>query len=362
MTKQRSLLGHLINAGLVVVAFALLGLALWRSRGQIHEVLDHSLDGRVFALAFVIYLVGMCLSFVRWYWLVGVVEPSFTLGGAFLLGFIGNLFNLVIPGAVGGDLIKAAYLVRMEVNKTQAIASMVIDRLLGLLGLFILAGIAGAVAWPLASANVHRLIVVVWCAVGVGFAGLAAIFNQSLTRRFPGLLVGHGKVATVLRELNVMSLTYRRRLGIIARSLAFSSFIHSLFVVAFYLVSRTLFRENLPSLGQHFLMVPLVLFSTAVPVPFGALGVSEHISEELFRLVAHPGGALAMMAFRVLMYGGGVVCAIVWAAKLKQVRGLTDAALELEEEILEGTIDESEPAPDDERASDDLTAQAAETR
>ena len=51
-----------------------------------------------------------------------------------LLGFIGIVFNLVIPGAVGGDLIKAAYLVRMHIKKTQAIASMVIDRILGLLG------------------------------------------------------------------------------------------------------------------------------------------------------------------------------------------------------------------------------------
>ena len=76
-----------------------------------------------------------------------MIEPRFTLRAAILLGFIGNVFNLVIPGAVGGDLIKAAYLVRMHVKKTQAIASMVIDRILGLLGLFILAAIAGALAW-----------------------------------------------------------------------------------------------------------------------------------------------------------------------------------------------------------------------
>ena len=31
----------------------------------------------------------------------------------------------------------------MQINKTQAVASMVIDRILGLLGLFLLAGIAG---------------------------------------------------------------------------------------------------------------------------------------------------------------------------------------------------------------------------
>ena len=84
---------------------------------------------------------------MRWYLLVRVIDPRFTLRAAVLLGFIGNVFNLVIPGAVGGDLIKAAYLVRMHVKKTQAIASMVIDRIIGLLGLFILATIAGGVVW-----------------------------------------------------------------------------------------------------------------------------------------------------------------------------------------------------------------------
>ena len=76
------------------------------------------------------------------------------------------VFNLVIPGGVGGDLIKAAYLVRMQIKKTQAIASMVIDRILGLLGLFILAAIAGAIAWGGAPTDVRTLIVAAWLARG----------------------------------------------------------------------------------------------------------------------------------------------------------------------------------------------------
>jgi hypothetical protein len=342
MTKpsKHPLRTWLINAALMAIAFTLLGLAIANNREQIHGVFARKIDARLFALGFAIYLGATVLTFIRWYWLVRVVEPSFRPGAAVLLGFIGNLFNLVIPGAVGGDLIKAAYLVRMKVNKTQAIASMVIDRILGLLGLFILAGIAGAVAWPVASTDVRRLIVVVWCAVAAGFLGLTAIFTQGLTRSFPDLLAGHGKLATVLRELNVMSSTYRRSLGVVAGCLVLSSCVHSLFVLAFYLVSRTLFPVYLPSLGQHFLMVPLTLFTTAVPLPFGALGLSEQVSQQLFEMVKHPGGALAMMGFRVLMYGGGIVCAGVYLANLRQVRGLTDTAEHLEEDFLEGNLDE----------------------
>jgi uncharacterized membrane protein YbhN (UPF0104 family) len=330
----------------MIVAFTLLAYAIWTNREEIRGVFDHKLDVRLFALAFAIYVGAIVLTFVRWYWLVRVVEPSFRLSASVLLGFIGNLFNLVIPGAIGGDLIKAAYLVRMKVNKTQAVASMVIDRILGLLGLFLLAGIAGALAWPVATTDVRRLIVVVWAAVAAGFFGLSAIFSQGLTRSFPGLLAGHGKLATILRELNVMSSTYRRRLGVVAASLVLSMFVHSLFVLAWFLVSRTLFPKGLPTLGQHFLMVPLILFTTAVPLPFGALGLSEQVSQQLFQMVKHPGGALAMMGFRVLMYGGGIVCASVYLANLRQVRGLTEAAELLEEDLLEGNLDEPGTAPE----------------
>ncbi len=336
----------LINALLMALAFGLLGMAIWNNRDQIRDVFRHSLDGRLLALAFAIYMVGMITTFVRWFFLVRVVEPQFRLTAAGLLGFIGNLFNLVIPGAVGGDLIKAAYLVRMQVKRTQAIASMVIDRILGLLGLFILAAVAGAVAWPVASGNVHRLTLVVWGAVAAGFIGLTLIFTQGLSRRFPGLLAGHSKRAMILRELNVMSSTYRSRLGVVAGALAMASCNHAMFVVAFYLVSRTLFPDMATTLGQHFLMVPLTLFTTAVPLPFGALGLSEKVSQELFKLVQHPAGDLAMIGFRVLMYGGGLVCAAVYLANLRQARGLTADAEHLEEEIADGTLDEPGLAPE----------------
>jgi uncharacterized protein (TIRG00374 family) len=336
----------------MAVGFGLLGLVIWNNRDQIQSVLSRKLDTRLLAIAFVIFMAATGVTFVRWFFLARVVEPSFRLGAAVLLGFIGNLFNLVIPGAVGGDFVKAAYLMRMQVKKTQAIASMVIDRILGLLGLFILAGIAGLVAWPVASVKVRGLIVVVWAAVAAGFLTLALIFTQGLTRNFPRLLEGHSRRATILRELNVMSSTYRRRLSVVAVCLAMAMVTHSLFVVAYYLVSLTLFPERLPTLAQHFLMVPLALFSTAVPLPFGALGLSEEVNQELFKLVGHPGGAIAMMGFRVLMYGGGIVSAAVYLANLRQVRGLTTVAEELEKEIDEGTLDEPDAEPNSDSTDD----------
>jgi uncharacterized protein (TIRG00374 family) len=364
-STRHSRLSLVVNVVLVALAFGLLGLVIWQNHEKIRTVFSRPLDLRLLALALAIYLIGMVGTFVRWFVLVRVIEPTFKLTATLVLGSVGMVFNLVIPGAVGGDLIKAAYLVRMHIKRTQAIASMVIDRILGLLALFILAAITGAVAWRLASSDVRKLIVFDWVAVVTGVLVLLAIFGQVLTRFFPSIGGKHSRLGLIISELGVMSATYRGRPGVVLGCLAMSVFIHSLNVLAFYLVGLMLFPEMTTTLAQHFLMVPLTLFSMAVPIPFGALGVSEKVSGQLFELVKHPSGELAMMGFRVLMYTGGLVGACVYLAKLKEIRALAASAQrpEIEPEARDSSGGESEWAqrPENEPEARDFSGKESDS-
>lgn len=341
---KRSWLGVLVNGCLIALAFGLLAMVLNQNRDKILEVLGRKLDPRLLIAGVLVFQVSLILTYLRWYALVRVIEPRFTLRATLLLGFIGYVFNLVIPGAVGGDLIKAAYLARMRIRKTQAVASMVIDRILGLLGLFALASIAGAAAWGMASPEVRRLIVAAWIATLVGVLALAAIFGQVFTRFLPkSQTESRGRLAMIASELKTMSSTYRSRLDVIFLGLGLSVVGHSLNVFAFFLMGRMLFPSMTTTLGQHFLMGPLTLFTMAAPLPFGALGLSEGVGDQLFKLVGHPSGALAMMGFRVLMYSCGLIGACVYLANFKEVRGLTASARHIEEEILDGDLGRDEP-------------------
>jgi uncharacterized protein (TIRG00374 family) len=331
-STRRPSLGKIVNGALVLLAFGLLGLVIWRNREQIEKVLSRPLDLRLFALAFLVYAISVTLTFVRWFFLVRVIEPSFKLRATMVLGAIGMVFNLVIPGAVGGDLIKATYLGRMRIKRTQAIASMVIDRILGLLALFILAAIAGAIAWSAAGRDVRTLAAVAWLATLSGFLVLLAIFTQTLSRFFPKLRESQSKIGLIAAELREMSTTYRGRLEVVGGCLLFSMVSHALNVMAFFLVGRMLYPEMPTTMAQHFLMVPLTLFTLAVPIPFGALGVTELVGGQLLKLVGHPDGELAMMGFRLLMYIGGLLGACVYLAKLKEVRELTAEAKHFQEE------------------------------
>ncbi|WP_165063832.1 lysylphosphatidylglycerol synthase transmembrane domain-containing protein [Paludisphaera rhizosphaerae] len=342
---RKSLVGTLVNLGLIALAFALLAVVIYQNREKLRDVFSRKLDLRLLVAGIAIFHCSVMLTFVRWYALVRVIEPRFTLRSTFLLGFIGYVFNLVIPGAVGGDLIKAAYLVRMHIRKTQAVASMVIDRILGLMGLFLLASIAGVFAWSMTTPAVQRLILAAWIATGAGFALLAAVFGQVFSRFMPASMKSeHSKLGTITTELNTMSSTYRSRLDVVLLALGLSVVGHTLNVFALYLMGRMLFPDMSTTLGQHYLMGPLTLFTMAVPLPFGALGFTEGAADQLFNLVGHPSGALAMMGFRILMYSLGLTGAVVYLLNLKEVRGLTTAAHEIEHELIDGDLVDEEPA------------------
>jgi glycosyltransferase 2 family protein len=251
MDRSRSSVpSWLVNTLLSLVALGLLGLTVWMKWDQIRAVFrgDHPIDGRLLVLAFAINVAGLVLTFIRWFFLVRALGLPFQVRDAVRLGFIGNVFNLVIPGAVGGDVIKAAFLCREQARKTQAVASMVIDRLLGLLGLFLLAGISGAWAWPGAGPEVRRLIVVVWLAVAAGVLGLTVLFTPALYRPLERLVAGRGRLEVLFVELVAMASAYRRRLAVVLGALAMAMGNHSLNVLSFYLVSKALFA-SLPTLA-----------------------------------------------------------------------------------------------------------------
>ncbi len=343
-SRTSRLRGLLINATLMAAAFGLLGWTVWGNREQIQQVIAARPDLRLFGVAFAIYMLALVSTFVRWFVLVRALGLPFRVGDAMRLGFIGNVFNLVIPGAVGGDLIKAAFLCREQERKTQAVASMVIDRAVGLLGLFVLAGIAGLFELPGTRAEVRNLILLAWAAVTAGLIGLAILFTPVLYGPLLRFFAGRGRLEAILKELIALASAYRERLAVVAGTLVMATAIHGLYVLAFTIVDNALYPATAPSVGRHYVIVPLALFTTAVPLPFGALGLTEKASEKLFELVSFPGGAVAMMGFRVLMYASGLVSALVYLANARQVRSLREQAEELETALEHGEIG-TEPEP-----------------
>lgn len=332
---RRSWLGI---AAKVAVALFLLTLALEMNRHQIAAVFRRPIDWRLYALGLVLDVAGVLLAYSRWFLMVRALGLPFRPRDAVRLGFIGTFFNVVIPGSIGGDFVKAAYLCREQPRKAPAIASVVIDRLTSLVALFLLACGAGTLGWARLDPSVRRLVVAAYVAAAVVGLILAVAFSPALDRHLARRFAHRKRLRLVLAELGATGAAYRRHPGIVVLGVAMGLGTYSLQILAFAAAGHALTPGG-PGLVLHFLIVPLVLFSTAIPLPFGALGVSENVSAELFRLADYSGGLVAMLAFRTYIYTTAILGAGVYLANLGQVRTLAASA----EHLADGLEPEIEP-------------------
>jgi glycosyltransferase 2 family protein len=96
------------------------------------------------ALALGLYLLMVLASAWRWGLLLaaqGVEVPARTLTGSFL---VATFFNNFLPSNIGGDVIRIADTARPAGSKTLATSVVLVDRGIGLLGLVLLAAVAGS--------------------------------------------------------------------------------------------------------------------------------------------------------------------------------------------------------------------------
>jgi uncharacterized membrane protein YbhN (UPF0104 family) len=95
--------------------------------------------------ALALYLLMVLASAWRWGLLLGaqgVPVPARTLTGSFL---VATFFNNFLPSNIGGDVIRIADTARPAGSKTLATTVVLVDRGIGLLGLVLLAAVAGSV-------------------------------------------------------------------------------------------------------------------------------------------------------------------------------------------------------------------------
>ncbi len=298
---------------MALATLVLFGWAVWGSRESIDEVLTYTPDARLLGLGFSSVLIGLLITSCRWYILVRSAGLRLAFRDAIFLGFSANALNSVFPGGVAGDMVKAAHLHRMQPSAARVVASIVMDRIIGLLGLCLLAGVSGCIAWPRSGREVQLLVGVAWAASLLGCLGLAFCLTSAPYRGLSVLFRGRVRAEALLADLELTVATYRARPLTLMSCLLLAMASHALLVIAFYLVGRALFPVG-PSLSAHFLIVPLVLFSTFVPLPFGALGLGELVSARLFLLSSHSTGAVAMMAFRLVLFAADLVALIIYLA------------------------------------------------
>lgn len=115
-----------------------------------YNILDISLinfnNYNLFSFMLIIFLIFLTVFFtsLRLYFILRFFELKLSLRYVFSITYIGYFFNQCLPGGQGGDLFKAFYLIKKYPNfrKIKLISYLVLDRIIGLISLFIIFSIS----------------------------------------------------------------------------------------------------------------------------------------------------------------------------------------------------------------------------
>jgi uncharacterized protein (TIRG00374 family) len=307
-------LGLLLKLALVVALLWFLARKGFISLDATRRAFTHA-DRMIPAI--VALVAAMLLGVLRWHWLLrghGIVLPA-TRTLTFAL--IGNFFNLALPGAVSGDVVKAFYVARERPGRRgDALASIVFDRVAGLAGLVLLA--AAALLLEIDAVRGTRLLAAIQFFITVAAAVVVVVFAHLFlvsARRDPLLRALRALERRVPRARTATTLYqslrhYRGHPRLVVTALAMSVLLHCLVCLAFLGFWRALEPVRAPILSL-FVVVPLGLLVTVIPIAPAGMGTGHAAFSWLFVLLGSNTGANVFSVFVVVQLAlagiGGLV-------------------------------------------------------
>lgn len=260
-------------------AFALLLTAyvLWKAHPA--SVLDVAAHANLWWIgtAVALVLADRSLMAYRWVALLCTIEPSArpSLPALLRIFFVSTFAGTFLPASVGGDAVRAYSLSRLHVPPGPAVASVLMDRLLGVVSI-ILVGTAGMMTGAGGDLASTRAIEISLLAAGgvslaaslVVFSARAAALAQSVALRLP-----FAPVRRIAVELTKATRAYGRHHGALSMVLAGSVIVQVIRILQAYCLGRGL-HIGAP-LVVYFQLVPLILLVMLLPVSINGIGPSQ---------------------------------------------------------------------------------------
>jgi len=297
----------------------------WAPPGKrgLKDLLEHPIDYSALGLAAVLMAFTVSLQIFRWYLLVRALDLPFTLRNAYRLGLIGYYYNTVLPGSIGGDLLKGYFIAKEQPSRrAAAVATVIIDRAMGLFGLILFVAVSGSIAWSLGNEQIDKEPALQQLVKVTGVLASSAIVGYLLlgllpTRRadrFAGRLKAIPKLGHALAEVWYAVWMYRQRMGTVVMGVAVTAVAHLAMMSSFYFASRSFVADNLPSFPEIMIIAPIGFIVQALPLSPGGVGVGEAAFAELFRIAGRNSedGLAARLALRIVEWALGFLGFLVY--------------------------------------------------
>ena len=240
---------------------------------------------------------------LRWFILLRARQINTSWSRTFRLYMVGLFFNVCMPGTTGGDVVKGYYAVRHGDRRADALMTIVFDRLSGLLGLFIFAGLIGLA--NLDNALSRRIAITAWTmllALVIGYATYSSRRLRNLLRterleRIPW-------VGKLLGMLDTAAVAYRHHLVAVAAAIVISAMTHFILALAMLLAGLALGMKA--PLGMLLTVNPALVFAGGLPISYQGIGVQEGVAKYLIEDPPHV--TMNQIVGMLLMFRLYIVC------------------------------------------------------
>jgi uncharacterized protein (TIRG00374 family) len=286
-------------------AAALTGYLLWKADpAEVWRHASHARPGPIVTAVLLVF-VDRALMAYRWLVLLRPIPPERrpTFAEIMRIFFVSTFVGTFLPASVGGDAVRAYALAQLDVPGALSLASVLMDRMLGVLSVLIMA-LAGLLFARELASDPRIVVSIVVTAALCAVAALVVFSPRSaslLLRAWNAMPVGRLK-APIARLVAAVQ-GYASWHGAMANVLVGSIGVQVLRIVQAYFLGISL--GITAPITVYFAFVPLILLIMLLPITINGLGTSQYAFTAFFARAGVP--AAQAFALSVLFVALGVV-------------------------------------------------------
>jgi len=258
----------------LAVAAGLTAYILWKSHPRAVIAVTSRADWRLVFVAVLLVLVDRTLMAYRWLVLLCIVDRADRppLWAIMRIFFVSTFVGTFLPASIGGDAVRAYSIRKLNVGGGEAVASVLMDRIMGVASILLMAIIGLALATDLVSN--WTIVTALAVAGAVCLFTLLLIFSSrvaAIVVRTGGWLPerSRGGVERVFQSIRRYSAFHRQLANVLACSVG----VQLLRIVQAYYLGRGL-GIDVP-VATYFAFIPLILLVILLPVTFNGIGTAQ---------------------------------------------------------------------------------------
>ncbi len=269
-----------LNALRILIGIALTVFLLWRlDVSKIISNISHiKLNFLIYGI--ISYLLFIIVSAWRWQVLIDHKKINMAFPRTLAIYFIASFFNNLLPTTIGGDVMRIYY--SMDSRRAEATAVVLVDRLLGFIGLFIFA--FAAIVYMLFTRQ--RVEFLPFIIIGLIFVLTItyAWFSEGFYKKISPIVdrLKLFRIGARLNRLHLAATDFSHAWPLILLCIIQSILIQILLAIAPFFVMLGMGIIGI-SILPFFLYIPIINIISMIPISFNAIGVREYAYVLLFK-------------------------------------------------------------------------------